>query len=335
MIDISAVQYDVELMTEDGTRYLINAALLNLQWEEQINELAQRATITVANAQIGDTYIIEMAKINCVILIYGKWGEGDKTLLFEGTIWEWQYVSSTNKELTITAYDRLIRLQQSKDFYYFAPGMTTQAIVGKICNDHNIPFSYDWSRSVTHEKKLWSAIAVSVAIIDLLEEVRRQTGEKYVIYWRDGQLQITGRGNNSTVYLFDTQNVISTMNKLTINNLVTEVRILGNEDRDQRRPVDDTVPGDQQYGILREIILRDRNKTLATAQAEAKTIIKERGKPEEIIQINVPDLPFMRKGDKVEVSAGNLIGFFFVAGISHYATNRQMMLILERDMGKT
>lgn len=86
------------------------------------------------------------------------------------------------------------------------------------------------------------------------------------------------------------------------------MRILGKADNDGRRPVDDTIPGDKQYGTLREVIFRDSNKTLDVARAEAKAIIKEYGKPEEVIQIDVPDLPFMRKGDKIEVEAGNLIG---------------------------
>ena len=330
MIDISTVQYDVELITEDGARYLLNDALLNLQWEEQISELAQRATLTVANAQTGSASLMDLMKINCIIRISGRWGEGE-AVLFDGTIWEWQYSNATNKELTITAYDRLIRLQQSKDFKYYSAGMTTQAIIGNICGDWNIPFEYKWNQNLTHEKKVFSAERISDMIIGLLDEVRQKTGEKYVVYFRDGQLQITGYGTNTTVYRFDPENTISTDNKLTINNLVTEVRILGKQNNDERRPLEDTITGDKSFGVLREILLRDGSKTLDAVRAEAQTIIKKRGKPEEIIRINVPDLPFMRKGDKVEVNAGNLIGFFFVASVSHNATIRQMPLMLERN----
>jgi hypothetical protein len=63
---------------------------------------------------------------------------------------------------------------------------------------------------------------------------------------------------------------------------------------------------------------------------EANTVIKDRGKPEEIIQANFPDLPFLRKGDRIEVQAGNLKGFFFIEGVSHNGTTRRMMLTLER-----
>ena len=328
-VDIAAITYDVELITKEGQRYLLNPALLSLQWEEQIGELAQRATITAANMALGNTWLMALAQINCGIVIYAKWG-GAKTLLFDGTIWEWQYVSGTQKELTITAYDYLIRLQQSKDFKYYAAGMTTQAIIGDICKDWGIPLAYQWGQSLTHEKKIFSAEKLSDIIISLLEEVQQKTGEKYVAYYRDKQLQIAGYGANTPVYRFDGQTAVSTSNKLTINNLVTQVKIIGKEDAEGKAPVDDTLRGDTRYGVLQEIIRRDDNKTLAAARAEARTILKKQGQPEEMIQLSGPDLPFTRKGEKVEVSAGNLIGFFFIEGVTHDATTRQMTLTLSR-----
>ena len=334
MIDISTVEYDVELLTEDGERYLLGGALLSLQWEEQKNELAQRATLTVANATIGDTdvRIMSVAKINCVILIYGRWGD-TRELVFEGSIWEWQYTSSTRKQLSITAYDKLIRLQQSKDFKYYSAGMSTQAIIGDICGDWGIPLAYKWGRSMTHENKVFSAERISDMIIGLLEEVRLNTGEKFIAYFRGGELQIVGYGMNKPIYRFDGENVTMTTDKLSINNLVTRVKIIGKQDDAGRVSVDAIVDGNTDYGVMQEIVRRDSNKTIEAAKAEADTILKERGKPEETTRITVPDLPFLRKGDKIEAAAGNLIGFFHVMGVAHIAAARQMTLTLERTPG--
>jgi len=331
MIDVSTIEYEVELTTEDGTHYLLNDALLNLQWEEQTDELAQRATITVANLQIGDSYLMSLAKINCILQISARWNDGGWQLVFSGAIWEWQYQNSTQKELTLTAYDRLICLQQSKDFRYYSAGMTTQAIIGDICGDWGIPISYKWEKSLTHEKKAFSGLAISDMVIELLEEVRQKTGEKYIAYFRGGELQIVGYGANGTVYRFDSTNTVSTTNKLTINDLVTRVKIIGRQENDGRAPVEDTVDGDIQYGVLQEIICRDTSKTLEATRAEAESLIEHRGKPGETTQINAPDLPFLRRGDKVEVEAGNLIGFFFVEGVSHNGTTRQMTLTVTKE----
>jgi hypothetical protein len=329
-IDIKTVEYDAELITEKGTHYLLNDALLRLEWEEQAKELAQRATLTVANFKIGTTYLMALMKINCVIRVYGKWNGGNRTLVFEGTVWEWQYVSSTQKELTVTAYDMLIRLQQSKDFKYYSAGMTTQGLIGDVCGDWNVSMAYTWEQSLTHEKKVFNAERISDIIIGLLEEVRQKTGEKYTAGFRDGKLQITGIGTNKTVYRFDGDNTMTTTNKLTINNLVTRVKIIGKQNNDGRAPVDAIVDGDTKYGVLQEIVRRDSDKTVDAAKSEAAALLKERGKPEEVIRVNVPDLPFLRKGDKVEISAGNLIGFFIVAGVAHNGTIRQMTLTLDR-----
>ena len=89
--------------------------------------------------------------------------------------------------------------------------------------------------------------------------------------------------------------------------------------------------GDTRYGVLQEIIRRDTDKTLDAAMSEANALIKARGKPEEVIQLNAPDLPFLRKGDKIEVEAGNLIGFFFIEGVVHYGTARRMTLQLSKE----
>ena len=328
-IDITQVGYDVELITEDGTHYLLNDALQSLEWEDQKNEIAQRATITVGNMAMGNTWLMAIAKINCLIRIYGRWGEG-RQLLFDGAIWEWQYVSATDKELTIIAYDNMKRLQQSQDIQYYSAGMATQAIIADICGKWGIPLDYKWSQNLMHEKKAFSGENISDMIIDLLEEVRKKTGEKYVIRFQDGNLQILDYGTNATVYKFDSNNTISTNDKININNLVTRVKVIGKEDGEGRASVDAIVDGDTQFGVLQEILRRDTDKSVQAARDVANTLIAEKGKPEEVIQIKVPDLPFMRKGDRVDVEAGNLIGFFYVEGVSHSGTTRQMTLNLAR-----
>jgi hypothetical protein len=111
---------------------------------------------------------------------------------------------------------------------------------------------------------------------------------------------------------------------------VTRVKIYGKADDDGRRGVEAAVDGDQSFGVLQRIILRDADKDIAAANAEAQALIDENGKPDETIQLNSPDVPFLRKGDKVEVAAGNLIGGFIVLGVSHTATTRMMTMTLSR-----
>lgn len=328
-MDVALVEYDVELITESGTAYDLDNALIALAWEEQEGQLAQKATVTVANVKTGSGYLMSLAKLNCMIRIYAHWGAG-RQKMFEGNIWEWNYTSAHTKELALTVYDPMIRLQQCKDIKYFSPGMTTPAMLGSICGDWGVPLAYKWSKQITHEKKVFNGEAVSDIITKLLEEVRQQTGGRYVALYKDGALTISDYGTNPDVYVFDTLNTISTTDKLSMSNLVTRVKIIGKEDNQGRVSVDAVVDGDMRFGILQEVIKRDNDKSIGTAMAEANATLKERGKPEESIMVNSPDLPFLRKGDAVEVAAGNLIGRFHVLGVSHNATQRQMTMTLRR-----
>ena len=325
MVDISTTEYDVELIDEKGVRRLINDALLSLEWEEQQDELAQRANIKIANMVIGSTELFSVAKLCCPILIYAKWNNAPKTLVFEGILWEWQPVNGTQKELTLTAYDRLIYLQKSQDYKYYSAGLTTQNIIADTCYTWDIPLSYNWGQSITHEKKVFNGAYISGMIISLLEEVRKKTGVKYVISWRNNSLQIFDYGTNKDVY--DLGNVqISAMDKLSLNNLVTRVKIIGKADEDGNAPVEAIVEGDTRYGVLQTVLQTYESKSVADAMSEADTIIKEQGKPEEQIKYSFPDLPFLRKGDRIKITNS----YFNVLGVSHKATQKQMALTLDR-----
>lgn len=326
-IDISKIEYDVELLTADGRRWLLNAALISLQWEESKNELAQRVNLELANIKIGESQIITLAKLNCGIFVYSKWG-GQKELLLQGAIWEWHYTHSSEKTIALTAYDNLIRLQKSKDFKYYTAGQTTQTILGDICSSWGIPYEYRWGASMTHEKKVFNGDKISDMIITLLDEVRKRTGNRYVALLKNGKLVICGYGANSTVYRFDGKNTVSVSDKLSISNLVTQVKVLGKQDDDGRAAVQAIVKGDLSFGVLQEIVRTDSDKDTAAATTEANTILQERGQPERTTTVIVPDLPFTRKGDRVEIKTASLNGIFYVTAVTHNATQRKMTLTL-------
>ena len=328
-VDIALLTYHVDLITESGAVYDLDHALLSLSWEEQEGQLAQRATLKLANYKMESGYLMQLVKINCIIKISADWGGGNQPL-FEGTIWEWDYKSAQAKELAITAYDPMIRLQQSKDFKYFSAGMSTPAILNNICGDWGIPLSYEWSKQITHEKKVFNCDPISDMIIKLLDEVKLQTSTRYVALYKNGSLVISDYGANSEIYQFNTDKSICTSDKLTINNLVTRVKIIGKADNQGRSSVDAVIDGNLEYGVLQEVVRRDSNKKMGEANAEAQAILKERGKPEESITLNSADLPFLRRGDAVGVAAGNLIGTFYVVGVSHNATSKQMTMTLRR-----
>ncbi len=330
-VDIAQVRYHVELVTESGDIYELENAIRSLAWEDQDGQLAQKATITLSSHSTENGALIRsLLKINRIIRIYADQG-GGMTKVFEGPIWEWQYDRSITQEHAIVVYDPMIRLQQSKDFYYFSAGMSTPAILNAICGEWGVTVDYQWSKQMVHEKKVFNCEAVSDMVVSLLEEVRQQTGTRYVAIYKDGKVVVADYGTNTDVYLFDYPATMSTSDKLSMNDLVTRVKILGKADDEGRSSVEAVVDGDLDFGVLQEIICRDEDKDIGKAKAEAEQTLNERGRPQESIMVTAPDLPFLRKGDAVEVQAGNLTGMFWVLGVSHNATMKQMTMTLMRQ----
>ncbi len=329
-VDVALLEYGADLITETGTIYHLDEAIQKMSWEEQDGQLAQKASFSLADCKVDGQPLRGLLKINRIIRIYANWGAGRQTV-FEGTVWEWQYTHAQNKDLSIVAYDQMIRLQQSKDMKYFSAGLSTPAILGTVCGDWGIPLDYQWAKQITHEKKVFNGEAVSDIILKLLEEVRQQTGSRYVTIFKDKKLKVCGLGTNKDIYKFTGDNSISMTTKLSINTLVTRVKIIGKADNSGRSSVESVMDGKLEYGVLQEIVKRDGDKDVGKAKAEAEALLKERGQPEESIMVNAPDLPFLRRGDAVEVAAGNLSGIFYVLGVSHNADSRQMTMTLLRQ----
>lgn len=330
-VDIARLGYRIYLITEQGDQYDITGAVTALSWEEQEGQLAQKASMTVAAEQgTSAGSIRSLLKLNRTLRVFGNWGEGEQKI-FEGLVWEWSYEHGAEKNLSIVAYDPMIRLQQNKDWKYYSAGMDTKAMIESICSDLGVPVNYKWAHTITHAKKAFKAVAISDMITELLEEVKKQTDSPYIAIYRDGQLEINAYGTNTVMYRFGNDNTISTTDKLSMDNLVTRVKVLGKADDEGRSSVDAVIDGNLEFGVLQEIVTRDSNKDIGSAKAEAQTILSERGKPEESIMVTSPDLPFLRKGDAVEMAAGNLSGIFYVLGVSHSAASRQMTMTLMRQ----
>ena len=113
--------------------------------------------------------------------------------------------------------------------------------------------------------------------------------------------------------------------------MVTKVVILGKEDENERAAVETTISGDTTtYGTLQKILNVSSGTTLAEAKEEANEIIKEKGKPTVTYSVTAIDIPWIRKGDKVQVKAGVMNGYYIVKGITHYANDKTMTLEAEK-----
>lgn len=324
-IDISKIRYSVKAVLSSGQILDISDLCTSLSWGESKNDIAQKADITLANTKIKGEYISDLLNLCTLIYIYVN-----DTEVFNGILWEWNYSSALEKELSIIAYDKLIYAVQSKTDSYFSSGMSTKSIVESICNEWSIPVKYTWE-SWEHGKTPIQNKPIIEHITYVLDEAQTKLDSKYTAIMINNTLEIKPRGSNKDIFIFHTGNTIKTNNSISMQNLVTKVLIVGKSEEDKRQPIIESIDGKLEYGLLQEIVTKDTNKSLEDTRKEAENILKDKGKPEENIDISSIDVPQIRKGDKVKVIAGNLNGYFFVESITHNATNKTMDMELVRE----
>ena len=322
--------YTAEAVASDGTKYELKHATLNLSLEEKEGELAEKVTISLANVQAGDKLLSSLLALKMRLFVYANDGSQNKEV-FRGYIWDKASSIGTEKEIKIVAYTNLIYLQKSKDCMYFTAGKYTDAIIKSICSKWGISISYDYD-SIKHSKMPLNNKYIADMIIEPLNAVKKQKGTKYNIRSVQDNMQIRKTGTNTEIYTFQKNgSILSTKSEESLDGIITRVAIYGNEDDDERREIAATVNGDtSSYGTLQEVVLMSGNTTLSEAKAEAKEILEEKGKPKPKHTVELPDVPWVHKGDCIYIYALDLSGLFLVNSVTHEATSKTMSVEVEK-----
>ena len=328
---ISNPLYYVSILAEKGTiKYDISKVIESLKISDSEGELATMVSFSFMNTEVNGKWLNSLFSVGDVVQVQADNGGGKKTV-GTFTIWDKDDESSTKKVLSVTAYDsKLIYLQKSEDVQFFEKGKSTKSIITDICTAWGVTLQYSYD-SINHELKQWRGDKLSEMIIELLEEVRKKTGKKYVMNSVNNQLSISHWGTNTTVYEFAAKkNVIATSSNITLEGLVTKVKIYSHSDEGVRQKLEATVTGDTSYGTLQRIITRSDNTTLTESKKEANQLIKDDGKPVEKFVLTAVDIPWMKKGDKIKVSAGDMAGYFYILSISHDCSSKTMSMEVEK-----
>lgn len=324
--------YTAVAVTSDGTKYYLDNALTDLVIDESKGELATKVSLNLRNAKT-ETGKYLTGCLDLETRLYVKANDGEKTEeVFRGYFWDITYTSDEEKTIKVKVYDRLIYLEKSKDCMYFTAGKYTDVIVRSICKKWNIACNYTYDK-IKHSKLPFNNKAIADILIELLELVKKKKGTKYVIRGVKDSIQILKVATNSTVYHFQKQkSAISTSSNVTKDGLITNVVIYGNEDDNERRAVAATVKGPyfKKYGTIQDVVTMSGNTTLAEAKQEANEILKEKGTPERTYEIDTLDVPWVHKGDLIQITAGDMSGKFVVLSVSHDALKKTMSMEVEK-----
>lgn len=333
MIDVAKISYSLILLRPDGQKLDLGPATRSLTWEENDGELAVRLEAELQNIQMPDgKWLHQLIPLGGQIFLYADWGSGQQEI-FRGTIFVWDYQTDPLGHFTITAYDQLIYLMKSKDDRFYKAGQMAKAIIEDIAKAWGIPLGDVQGPNIALGKQVFRGDTLADMISSVLDEAKKKGGGKWIVRSKQGKIDVIRPGQNSQVYRFaHDENVDSIQDRQDIEDLVTRVKIIGAEDSEGKAPVVAQLDGRTEFGTLQEVVYQRQYDTPAAAKSAAENILKERGQPRRMRKVTAPDLPFLRKGDKVKVEAGTLIGYYIVSGVIHDATNRIMVMEVE-DVG--
>lgn len=316
-------------------KYNFTPAVVDIDFSDQEKQLAQSVSVTMVNRRTtGGKSICDLLDVRHRIFIYADDGT-KKDEVFRGWIWTAYHKTDVDSALlTYKCYDNLIYLQESEDAFWFSKGKRTKTILNTICKKWGIPLNYSYS-SITHKKMALKGSLSNILTADLLDKVKKRTGKKYVITSKKDIVYIKPEGTNTKVYqILKKNNVTDVKWEKTMDGMITKVKIVGKKKKKSKEEsVLITVTGDtSKYGTLQKVQSKGSDEKLADAKKEAKTTIKEHGKPTEQYNITGPDIPWIRKGDKIYVNAGHITGkMLIVKGIDRSISNKAKTMTLTME----
>ena len=334
MIDISKIKYRLVVMTESKKQYNIKEFVEDLGWEENDGELATRISFTAKNEKTSAGLISSLAKPGCLVGVFATDGSIDEEVA-RGYVTNWKPLLSGSKDkVDITCYDELYNLEESQDLIYYSSGIGTKSAITQIFDNWQIPTEKYDGPDVTHGKLAYKTESLADVLLDILDDAKKKGGGDAFIRAAKGKVSVLQWGSNKTVYHFEVDNTKQVSHKMSTAGMITRVKVIGQEDDDGRSSVEAVVNGQTKFGIRQKIYVRGKDDSVSDAQSAAQNIINDKGQVDEEITVQSPDIPFVRKGDLVHITAGTLNDYYFVKGVRHDADSMSMTMDLKKAVAE-
>lgn len=332
MIDLNKIEYRVIAVTPDGQQLDLSDIAHGLGWSEGEKELSAKITMKLANADYGGKNVSELVLPFTPIFIYASMGGGFEEVM-RGTVQTWG-TRETNGELflNITTADEVQALRRNQDHFYFTANHSSTAILEEILNKWGVPHELQ-IEDVTHDKKVYNKKYLIDCIEEVLEDLKEKSGNVYFVRAKNGIVQIIPRGTNETIYHFDIDdNLVRVEEDFDVSAIVTRVQVVAKGKEEGHQKIEATIDGKTDLGVRQVIYERGNKTTLEEAEKAAKKILEEQGNAKHDVSIESPDIPTLRKGDRIRVRGSNEQDmYYFVKSIRHNAASQRMTLELDED----
>ena len=325
---VENIRYTAYIVT-DTKKYNVTNALVTINTSEEEKQLAESVSLGLVDVDVDGKKLSDIVKLRHRVILRASDGKKSDEI-YQGYVWALSPKESlTDAEVTIKSYDQLIYWQESEDAAFFPAGQPTSAVVKTVADKWGIKISYDYGQ-ITHDQLVLRGAISDFLTADLLDTVKSRTGKKYVIRDEKGTVAIRSIGVNTTVYTIDSkQNATELRRYCTLNGVITQVIVISTAGDDEKTRVEATSRRfGKEYGTLQKIVTRSESTPLSEAMAEAQNIVLEKGKPQWEYDIKAVNIPWIRKGDVVNVRTDTLRGKFIVKAISREISNRGSVMTL-------
>lgn len=332
-MDVSAITYGIFLLIEDGSQLNITKICTAADLEEHDGELAQKISITIANALYDGKRMSTIAKPNCYLIVKAT-VDGTTSEVGRGKITNWSPSRNGSQDnLQLVGYDELHDLQASQDNRYISKGVTTKAALQSIFKDWGIPVASYEGPTNANAKTAFKNEYLSDMILTLLETAHKQGSSDCMVRASGGKVSVLPKGSNKLIYYFEEEkNLLLSKYSIDTTDMVTVVKVVSSEeDDDGKQAVEAIVNGQLKYGKRQRIYIRPSDDSLAKAKAAAKEILAEDGVPTESFSIKAPDIPTIRKWDIIHVKTRFYDGYALVKSITHDIVGRTMSMELKKS----
>lgn len=329
MLDLSDLSYNVVVMDDKKKQYSIREYITNLGWEENEKELSVRISFVAKNDKTSMGYLSGIIKPGCVIGIFASYGKNDDEVA-RGHVESWNPVQkNSGSTLKCICYDELYALQKSQDNRYYPSGTGTKAAITGVLKDAKIKQGDYKGPDVKHGKKVFNNKYMSDIILEFLDDAEKKGKDKCIVRASKGSACVVPRGNNSDVYIFESDNSQMFGQCIDTTNLITRVKVVGKSKGKDKTSVEETLNGLTKYGIRQRIYTRASDESLKAAKKSAQEILNNEGQIKKEITVQAPDVPYIRKGDLVYIKSATHKGYCYVLSVQHNAETLSMTMTLE------
>lgn len=332
MLNIARVLYKIVVVTPDGTQLDVTDVATALGFSEGEKELAVEIQFKLAaSAEYNGKSVTELVKPFTPVFIYADMGAGYEEVA-RGTVQKWSIVES-NREfyLEVETADECQALRHNEDDFYFTDGHSSSSILEEVLGKWGVPHEIQISDG-THAKKVYRKKYLCDMVADVLKDLKEKNGGVYFVRAKEGVVQIIPRGTNETIWHFDLDdNLIKANDSYDVSKIVTRVQVVAKEKEEGHQKIESTIDGKTEYGTRQVIYTRGDKETLGEAETAAKKILDEQGDAKRKTTIESPDVPTLRKGDRIRIRSSMGEGYFFVKSIRHNAATQKMSMELDYD----